>query len=263
MAYLKKEKAKIFYQIFGANGPWVTLINGYTRSSQDFKLIAKQLCAAGFRVLTFDNRGSGRTETLPSFSFTEMVNDVEALWKAEAISRSHVVAFSMGGIIAQWLASKQSKYFSSLVLVASARSLDHLSKASDWGDSVSAIEEQLQKYFHASFSARNRPLIRAMAENINSANAKGEFAAKARQQRAALAEIQGQLAELRSLRCKSLVIHGANDQITAVQYAIELSDALPNSRCIIYPDSGHLLLLERRQELLKDIIDHLQRSSPA
>ena len=55
MAVLKRSGVDLYYELSGEAGPLVTLINGYTRPGSDFRMLAKKLVDAGFRVLAFDN----------------------------------------------------------------------------------------------------------------------------------------------------------------------------------------------------------------
>ncbi len=63
---------------------------------------------AGYRVIRFDNRDSGRTawtkETPSSYTLTAMANDAIQLLDHLEIDSAHVIGASMGGMISQRLA---------------------------------------------------------------------------------------------------------------------------------------------------------------
>lgn len=74
-----------------------------------------------YRVITFDNRASGLSDT-PSgfFTISDMAKDAKGLLSALKISRAHVFGISMGGMIAQELALNYPTLVEKLVLGCTA-----------------------------------------------------------------------------------------------------------------------------------------------
>ena len=69
----------------------------------------KTLLAAGFRVITIDNRGHGESEKLYNpdlYSAPEMAEDARRLLDHLSIGRAHVLGYSMGARISAFLAIK-------------------------------------------------------------------------------------------------------------------------------------------------------------
>ena len=67
----------------------------------------KTLLAAGFRVITIDNRGHGESEKLYNpdlYSAPEMAEDARRLLDHLSIGRAHVLGYSMGARISAFLA---------------------------------------------------------------------------------------------------------------------------------------------------------------
>src|SRR5207237_523278 len=71
------------------------------------------------RVLSFDNRGAGRSDAPPGpYTLAEMASDAIAVLDAEGIQRAHVCGFSLGGMVAQELALRYPERVARLVLGA-------------------------------------------------------------------------------------------------------------------------------------------------
>ena len=98
-------ETEIYYRFLEGEGEVVTLICGHMRNLRDFSSLALFLRRAGHAVLTLDNRGAGKTQSAPTFTLLDMAHDVAAVWAELGIRSSHIVGFSMGGLIAQQVAA--------------------------------------------------------------------------------------------------------------------------------------------------------------
>ena len=101
MPNIETPGAIINFDVVGDQGPWVTLINGHTRSSNDFRMMGRIFSQAGMRVLVLDNRGAGKSQVSRPFTITDMCGDVVALWDYLEIEKSSLLGISMGGFISQ------------------------------------------------------------------------------------------------------------------------------------------------------------------
>jgi pimeloyl-ACP methyl ester carboxylesterase len=74
-----------------------------------------------FNVLLIDNRGSGQTtcneENSKNFSIETLADDIMGLVAELGINKPHIIGHSMGGSIAQTLASKYSNKISKMILL--------------------------------------------------------------------------------------------------------------------------------------------------
>jgi pimeloyl-ACP methyl ester carboxylesterase len=93
----------MYYRITGYRGPWITLIHGSADNHRAWDLHVPALASPRFRVLTYDVRGHGQTETPASVPITQevLVEDLRGLLDALKIRRTAVVGYSMGGGIAR------------------------------------------------------------------------------------------------------------------------------------------------------------------
>ena len=90
------------YEITGTRGPWVTLVHGSGDNYEAWWLQSPAL-ATRFRVLTYDVRGHGETETPADqpIDQTTFVADLLGLLDTLKIRKTAVIGYSMGGGIAR------------------------------------------------------------------------------------------------------------------------------------------------------------------
>ena len=91
----------VHYESTGTGAP-VLLVMGLGMNATGWWRTVPVLAAAGLRVLTFDNRGVGRSDRPPGpYTTTVMADDAIAVLDATAVQRAHVYGISLGGMIAQ------------------------------------------------------------------------------------------------------------------------------------------------------------------
>lgn len=84
--------------------------------------------ADAYRVITFDNRGTGESDDLETGDNTydepvttgTLAEHAVAVLKHLGIARAHVLGHSMGGRIAQWMAVSHAKHVGALILSATS-----------------------------------------------------------------------------------------------------------------------------------------------
>src|SRR6266851_2267972 len=98
-------KDTIHYQTMGDSGaPPLLLIMGLAVSSRAWDRLP-ELMAKHFRVIVFDNRGTGRsTRRGWKYRMSQLADDAAAVLDAAGVPSAHVFGISMGGMIAQELA---------------------------------------------------------------------------------------------------------------------------------------------------------------
>ena len=115
MPTVKVGDISIYYEIHG-EGEALVLIMGYGGSSLGwFRQIP--VFSRGFKVVAFDNRGTGRSDK-PDIPYTMkmMAGDVAGLLEAIGIDAAHIYGVSMGGRIAQEFALRYPEKVVSLIL---------------------------------------------------------------------------------------------------------------------------------------------------
>jgi non-heme chloroperoxidase len=95
---------EIHYEDHGSGSP-VVLIHGYPLNGNSFERQERALMAAGYRVITYDRRGFGRSsQPTVGYDYDTFAADLNALLEHLALDEVVLVGFSMGaGEVARYL----------------------------------------------------------------------------------------------------------------------------------------------------------------
>jgi pimeloyl-ACP methyl ester carboxylesterase len=208
--------------------------------------------AAGYRVITFDNRGVGATANADGFTTQTMVADTAALIESLGAAPARIVAVSMGSYIAQELMVARPDLVSQAVLMATRGRLDRAREFFRTAENeFAASGVQLPVSYDAkirlleSFSPKTLSNDAAVAEWI------GMFTIWPIKLTPGLicqgkASPQGnRLPAYRSITTPVLVIGFADDVVTPPHLGREVADAIPGGQYLQIADTGHLGFLER------------------
>lgn len=100
----------------------VVLVHGFTGSKEDFDLIGPLLAGAGYRVLTFDNRGqheSAHSTRDDAYALASLARDVVELVKHFGFEKPHLLGHSFGGLVSQRAIVDSPQTFASLTIFCS------------------------------------------------------------------------------------------------------------------------------------------------
>ena len=92
------KNTKLHVDDTGGSGRPVVLIHGWPLSGEAFKLQVPALANAGYRVVTYDRRGFGRSEKpLTGYTYDTLAEDLHDLITELDLNDVTLVGFSMGG----------------------------------------------------------------------------------------------------------------------------------------------------------------------
>lgn len=258
MPYLDTTGARVYYELEGEDtAPCLTLLNGHSRSSSDFRAMSKFMVGKGFRVLRPDNRGSGKTEIESAFKVDDMLADVVALWDANGIATSHVLGISYGGVLAQLLTHRHPNRVQSLILASSTPSSffmgvdNHLA-----GQDPETLEKTLSKYFSPHFAEKNPALFKGMIKETAKVFLDPASRERATLQRQALTKFDF-TPLLHSIRVPTLILHGEDDEVISPEAADVLHRAIAQSKLKLFPHVGHLFLAESPTLFYEAVLEFL------
>ena len=211
---------------------------------------------AGYRAITFDNRGIGETENASGFTTETMVADTAALIEKLDAAPVRIVAVSMGAFIAQELMLARPELVSQAVLMAtrgrSDRTRDFFRAAecefAESGVRVPASYDAKIRLLE-SFSPRTLNDDRAVADWIEMFTMWPVKPTPGLRTQLAIGPNGNRLPAYRGITAPVLVIGFADDLVLPPHLGREVADALPNGRFLEIPDTGHLGFIEKPQEV--------------
>lgn len=110
----------LYYEDQGAGQP-VVLIHGYPLNGHSWERQTADLLAAGYRVITYDRRGFGRSSKVASgYDYDTFAADLNALMEALDLTGVILVGFSMGtGELARYVSKYGHERVAKLAFLAS------------------------------------------------------------------------------------------------------------------------------------------------
>ncbi|MBO9549415.1 alpha/beta hydrolase [Pseudomonas sp.] len=243
------------------------------------------LVEQGMRVITLDNRDSGRSfftdvapptplqqflrKRTPGYDLGDMANDVIGLMDGLALKTVHVVGMSMGGMIAQTLAARYPERVSTLTSIFSTtgslrvgqpalKALFQLLRrpprnqhesVRDYVDIMGLIGSRLAWNESAlrDYAMQAWPRGGGEASNLGTARQIG-----------AIINSGDRTEELQRVRCRTLVIHGDKDLMVATTGGFATASAIRGANLVLLPGMGHDLPTCLSGTLLSLLTGHMR-----
>lgn len=254
---------RLHYETHGSgSGPYLTILGGLGDSTRNWGLIAREL-GKDFTVVVPDTRGAGQSEkAAPPYSIELFANDVIAFWDVVGIEKSHVLGFSMGGMVAQWIASHEPQYIDRLILVSSTAGKKRFAPQNPDVPRLMYSHEFTETHFAKSYQVLFSEKFR---ENFDEKMfVKFKLSDPYPQPRElfvaqfeAIKNFDG-TGLLAKINHPTLIIAGSSDEMIAPDASQFLRDNIPNATLLPYPDCGHIPQMEEPQRFCKDVRDFLK-----
>ncbi|MDD5439348.1 MAG: alpha/beta hydrolase [Candidatus Omnitrophica bacterium] len=249
MPRVKLGDISLYYEEQGKGQP-LLLIAGLGADHASWTGVSLRL-ARHFRVITFDNRGSGRSDTPRTrYSVRCMAGDAVKLLDYLRIQKCHVIGHSMGGYIAGTLAAHYPERVGMLVLeatapVSTARNNflfdDFLNRFKRGHDS----EALMRSWSYWSFSPKTFERKGFVATFIKKASTYPypQSAEGFKRQIGAVKAFDGR-GSIKNIKARTLVIMGADDILIYPAESMALVDNIPDSIGKEIKHAGHCVHVE-------------------
>lgn len=245
MPVARSGRVEIHYESTGAGAP-VLLVMGLGMTATGWWRTTPVLAEA-LRVLTFDNRGVGRSaRPRGPYTAAEMADDAVAVLDAAGEPSAHVYGISLGGMIAQEIALRHPARVRSLVLGATTAGGRHAVPADAdvlafFGRRAEMPAEEAvwasvpYNYAPGTRERHGDRIARDVAERLR-------FPIEPEPYRAQLAAALGHDAgdRLGGISARTLVVHGGRDVMVPPVNGERLARAIPAAELRMWPDAGHL-----------------------
>ncbi|MGV2292329.1 alpha/beta hydrolase [Trinickia sp. YCB016] len=246
--YVEAKGIRFAYRRFGKPGGVPLVFNQHYTGTMDYWDPAVTNGLAKTReIILFNNAGVASSSGVVPTSFPEMGANAIVFIKALGLSKVDVLGFSIGGMVAQEIALQGGDLVRRVILVGTGpRGADMAASQSQAIFSGTYDPpEHLWLSVHFSPTASSRAAGLAFLERKwERKDRDPEMSAEgiAHQGEAIgkyMAQQEGVLDYLKSIRQPTLVVQGSNDVIIPTHNSYVLQQNLPNAQLIVYPDSNH------------------------
>ena len=218
--------------------------------------------AAGYRAVTFDNRGVGATADADGFTAATMVADTAELIERLDLAPVRLVAASMGSYIAQELMLARPELVSQAALMATRGRHD---RAREFFFTAEREFANAGVQLPPSYEAKLRLLDGFSPKTLNDDKAVEEWidtftmwpttSTPGVRAQFGVAPEDSRLPAYWAITTPVLVIGFADDIVMPPHLGAEVADALPNGQYLEIADTGHLGFLERPHAVNSAILD--------
>jgi len=271
--------------------PAVFLIAGLGFQLIDWPLsFAESLVEAGYQVIRFDNRDIGLSQKLEEkgvpdlgailqekiaggtpdvpYELSHMAADVIGLMDAFAIDKAHIVGMSMGGMIAQILATNHVSRCLSLTSIMSTTGDPSLPQADpDTMAVLMSAPASQDKQDIVDFGLKVNDAIgspgyrwdrSALQSHIEACFDRNYCPTGYMRQLAAVSAAQPRRKILSKVTAPTLVIHGEDDPLVPSSGGRDVADHVPGATFKLVPGMGHDLSPSLCDRLTALIVPHLK-----
>lgn len=257
----------INYQIDGKDdaAETVVLINGLADDLESWGFQVPDFVEAGFRVLSFDNRGIGKSDRPAGpYSSKMLADDAKALVDQLGITNFHLMGVSMGGMISQEYALAYPGDLKSVTLACTYGTADAFCQTmfAMWGDLARAIDvpfvmRDVMLWAFTGPFFEDRP-----DDAAEFADAMAQLDMGVEPYLAQLAVIQNHdaLGRVGEIKVPTMVLAGEEDILIPVRLSKRLHKAIPSAQWATVP-GGHACLWETPDPFNKTFIDFVRSSA--
>ena len=258
---------EMYYVEAGAGEPLVLIMGfGGDHTAWAFQLRA---FAERYRVVAFDNRGAGQTDTPDQpYTIRMMAEDTVGLMDKLGIDQAHVLGVSMGGMIAQELTLNHPQRVRSLHLGCTLARPDGYAHAQTaaWTEirtrlSPEAALRAIFLWLFAPATYSERPeFVEQFLQNALANPYRQSLTGFLRQRDAIGAH--DTLDRLGAIHCPTLVSVADDDILVPPRFSRELAARIPGADLKLVERAGHVYFWERPDDFNALCLDFLARARP-
>lgn len=266
-----RDNTRLYVKDWGSGRP-VIMMHGWPLSADTWDETAITLAEAGFRAISYDRRGFGRSDQpWDGYDYDTLADDLAAVIAETGATDATIVGFSMGGgEVARYMSRHGGKNVVQAALIASV--VPYMLQTPDnpngvpqtTFDQITAGLKADRAHFYTSFFkdfygvglvshpvsnevidwSRNVAMLASFKATLGCANA------------FATTDFRPDLA---AFNVPSLIIHGTSDQIVPIDASARQAAAgIANATLIEYDGGPHGLFATHKEQLTNDLLTFLQ-----
>ena len=245
---IKVNGVEIACRFDGPENAHVVMMSNSLMSDHTMWDVTVPALADRYRVLRYDTRGHGRSDTSPGpYSIEMLADDAIGLIDQLGIRRVHFVGLSMGGMIAQQIGVRYADRVHSLSLCDTA---SEMPPHSMWEERFSIaqtkgiaglLDATIDRWFTSPFIARDPGSIEKVRRMISGTQVEGYIAC------ASAVRDMAQTTILLGVKSPTLILVGRQDPACTVDKSIVLHRMIDGSEMVILEEAAHLSNIEQPQ----------------
>jgi pimeloyl-ACP methyl ester carboxylesterase len=257
--------ARLYYEVYGEGEPLLLIMGlGANHLSWTAQI---PVYSREFRVIVFDNRGTGRSDFPAGAEYTipVLADDAAALLDALGVDSAHVYGISMGGMIAQEMALRHPDRVKSLILGATtpggpnavAPEPEALRSLLDQGAAIdrSVNPALLDVLFSPGFLADHGSELVTAFQSMADYPPTSREAYQAQLRAVAAHDTYDRLPDIDA---PTLVLHGTDDPLLPAGNGRILAERIPGAKLVLLNGARHAYLLEKQAEADAAVLDFLR-----
>jgi non-heme chloroperoxidase len=266
---------ELHYEDHGSGQP-VVLIHGYPLDGRSWERQERELLAAGYRVITYDRRGFGKSShTSVGYDYDTFAADLDTVLTTLDLTDVVLVGFSMGtGELGRYIATYGSERISKAAFLASLEPFllktddnptgvpqdvfDGIAAAAR-GDRFSWYTGFYQDFYNLDQNLGSRISQEAVTASWNTATQSAPDAAYAVVP-AWLEDFRGDVEKVRASGVMSLIVHGTEDRILPIDATGRVfHEAFPEAEYVEIEGAPHGLLWTHAEEINEVLLSFLAK----
>lgn len=256
----------------GGTGRPVVLIHGWPLSGESWKAQVPALQEAGYRVVTYDRRGFGRSDKPKTgYDYDRLTKDLQAVIEGLDLTNVTLVGFSMGGgEVARYFTQHgpgriHSVVFASAVPPFLLQTSDNpdgplpASEAAKMSASLTADEDAFYDQFTTDFFSANGTLV------VDEATRQEALALAKQASKVAALEAMTSFAntdfrdDVKNVQVPALVLHGDSDGVVPFEGSgARTHQALANSQLHVIEGGPHGINASHADEFNRVLLEFLK-----
>ncbi len=255
---------KLYFEDTSTEKPPLLLIAGLA-SDEISWTFQKEALSQEFRLITFDNRGVGRSPKPPGpYSVASMAQDVLELLDTLNLTQVHMLGHSMGGAIAQHIAIEHPQRVDRLLLACTFSKIGarNLAVLESWAATIAASQAQPRDIGNALFpwlyteEFLDRPGHLEAAHSALAAHPYPLDATSVAAQVAAIRDFDSS-PHLHRIQSHTVVLLAEGDLLVRPSSGQQLAEAIPGAKLERLRGTGHACMLETPELFNRAVLDAL------